>query len=360
MKQNVAIIIPTLYSGGAEKQSVYLSKVLCSDYNVFLVILKGLKVEQKFLDIIKDDPVNIIKLNGGYVKNFIDVYQLFRKKKIKYIFSYLASANLMNAIAGKLAKVPYRIGGIRNAELSSKKLPFERFFHNRLLSRSISNSYSAVEELSKYGFRKDKFHVIHNAIELKQMAINKIENPVVRILSVSRFVPQKDHSSALKAIKCLNEMLNDKEFSFRYVIVGYGVLEKPIKNLINELGIGNFVELSIKPQKLSPYFINADVFFSSSLYEGMSNSVMEALSYSLPVVSTESGDINYLVKDGYNGYLCRKQDPQDMANKLYKIITDTQNRLRMGGNSYQHIKENFSLHKFQKIYLNFINEVSQV
>ena len=54
----------------------------------------------------------------------------------------------------------------------------------------------------------------------------------------------------------------------------------------------------------------------------MSNTIMEAMSYSLPVVATNAGDTSYLVKDGITGFLCNIGDYQQISDRLSTLITD--------------------------------------
>ena len=71
---NIAIIIPTLMSGGAEKQSLYLAKELSKKYNVYLIVLKKHMIEQKLLNIIENTNVNKVFLSGNLIKNMINIY----------------------------------------------------------------------------------------------------------------------------------------------------------------------------------------------------------------------------------------------------------------------------------------------
>ena len=107
---NIAIIIPTLMSGGAEKQSLYLAKELSKKYNVYLIVLKKHMIEQKLLNIIENTNVNKVFLSGNLIKNMINIYSVFKSKNIQFIFSYLASANFINSVVGFTARVPSRIG----------------------------------------------------------------------------------------------------------------------------------------------------------------------------------------------------------------------------------------------------------
>ncbi len=351
----IAIIIPTLMKGGAEKQSVFLANVLSNNYKVYLIILKGNCIEPSLYEMLDENKVEIIKLKNSTLKNIISIYKLFKKNEITTVFSYLASANFINGFVGKIAKVQNRIGGIRNAQLSRKKLPFERFFHNKLLTTSISNSYSAVTELTQKGFNKSKFHVIHNAFDLKQELLERLSKKNINVLSVARFVPQKDYFTAIDAVKLIVEPLKKTEYTFRYFIVGYGAQEKEIRDRIKKLDLEKHIEVVINPNNVFEYFKKADIFLTTSLYEGMSNSVMEAMSFSLPIVTTNAGDMEFLVKDNYNGYICPFKDSKMISDKILELVTNYKLRSQMGLNSYSMLENSFSLQNFSKNYTNLLN-----
>jgi glycosyltransferase involved in cell wall biosynthesis len=350
---NIAIIIPTLMSGGAEKQSLYLAKELSKKYNVYLIVLKKHMIEQKLLNIIENTNVNKVFLSGNLIKNMINIYSVFKSKNIQFIFSYLASANFINSVVGFTARVPSRIGGIRNAVLSKKKLKYERFFHNYLLTGTISNSNSAMELLSKQGFKEEKFHVIHNAFNLQTDKIIRDENKIVKILSVSRFVEQKDYMTALETISILKQNIYDT-IQFKYIIVGYGKLEEEIRKRIESLNISCCVEVVVNPDNINEYYQDSDIFFMTSLFEGMSNSVMEALSYSLPVVATPVGDTKYLVKHGENGFLCEPKNSENMASRLKTLVLEYELRNIMSNRSYEILSKDFTLNKFRQEYMEYI------
>ena len=71
----------------------------------------------------------------------------------------------------------------------------------------------------------------------------------------------------------------------------------------------------------------------------MSNSVMEAMSYSLPILATDAGVMKYLVKDNFNGFICSFKNPKAISEKVVELITDFDLRNKMGANSYITFKE---------------------
>ena len=160
-------------------------------------------------------------------------------------------------------------------------------------------------------------------------------------------------------IKYLIDQLNVNRSSINYNIIGYGDLEQEIRNKIVDLQLSDVIKIIIKPKNLRKYYVDADIFFSSSLFEGMSNSIMEALSFSLPVVSTNVGDVKFLVQNNKNGFLCSVKDKVNMADSLQKLILSKELRIKFGLKSYNIISKNFSMQIFRKKYIEFINKMIQ-
>jgi glycosyltransferase involved in cell wall biosynthesis len=222
----------------------------------------------------------------------------------------------------------------------------------------VTNNYIAVNGLTKLGFKKEKFCVIHNAYDLTQVPIiRQQKKDVVNIISVARFVTQKDYFTALRAVSLLKKRLANDIIVFKFYLIGFGELENQIRTWVKELNIDDLVEIIIKPNNLSDYFKDADIFLTTSVFEGLSNSVMEAMSFSLPVVATKAGDMEYLVKEDINGYLCDIGNVEKISNSLYKLVCDDQLRNTMGSNGYDLLKMEFNIDIFTEKYVNFINSL---
>ena len=171
-------------------------------------------------------------------------------------------------------------------------------------------------------------------------------------------MPQKDYFTAIESINLVKRALENSNFTFQYYIVGYGTEEKKIRNRINSLNLNKIVKLIINPKNVFDYFKKSDLFLTTSLYEGMSNSVMEAMSYSLPILATDAGDMKYLVKDNFNGFICSFKNPKAISEKVVELITDFDLRNKMGANSYITLKKKFNLQQFYGNYVTFLNSIS--
>ena len=358
MKKTIGIFINTLQIGGAEKQAIMLAKALKDYYTVYLIIFYGDLCDYRYLDIIKEEKIELIRLNGNLLKKLLRFYHILQSKRIEYLFTYLATANVVGGLIGKLYVVKYIIAGIRNSQLSPFKRNIQRFLHNWVFDYSIFNNYSGAISLSAHGFRKSKIQIIPNCFELNISPRLRKERKITTILSVGRFVEQKDYLTAIKAITNLKKMING-QYEFCYVIVGYGYLEKEIRSYINKYGLKKDVHIHINPDNINEFYKKADIFLNTSLFEGVSNSIMEAMSFSLPIIATNAGDTDKLIKDGANGYLTKIKDDKTLAEKLYSLSNSASLRNEFGISSYNHLRDHFSFDSFQSSYLSLIKEISK-
>jgi colanic acid/amylovoran biosynthesis glycosyltransferase len=194
----------------------------------------------------------------------------------------------------------------------------------------------------------DKPHaVISPAIDLefftpeKKIKVETVGIPSrpYRILSVGRLVWKKGYEYALQAIK----WLVDHGIACEYHIIGEGNLIDAIAFTCNDLGLQNMVTL-LGPKSRSEVRDElewADVFLLSSVSEGLSNAVLEAQAMTLPVVSTDAGDVG--IANEETGFVVSRRDWLTMAEKLRLLAVDPKLRYRMGEAGRQRVKEKFQI-----------------
>ncbi len=351
-RHNIAVFSNTLQSGGAEKQAILLAKNLRKYHNVILIIYYGEDLELHS-SIIQGLGFDVIGLKGNHAMKVLQLYRILRQNKINILFSYLLTTNLLGAVVGRLAGVNFCIGGIRNAVLSKSKLPIQRFLHNYLNYHTIYNNYRGLNELGRHGFNSNKASVIPNCHDtFPGLRVREYRN-TTRILSVGRFVPQKGFDVALKAVR----LLIDKQYNLTFTLVGFGLLERDLRDQIEYLGLTKHVELKIMPSDISSIYSKSDIYLCSSRFEGLSNTIMEAMSHSLPIVATDVGDNRKLVQDQRNGIIVDKLEPENLAQALMILLTDPELRKEYGKESYQILNRQYGENVFRQRYLRFINEL---
>ena len=139
-------------------------------------------------------------------------------------------------------------------------------------------------------------------------------------------------------------------------IIGYGCEEENIRGWIKEYGVEEYIKIYIRPNNVQDIVRDADIYLSTSLFEGTSNSIMEALNWSLPVVATDVGDNSHLVIDGVNGTLHTIGDAKGMAISIANLLENNELRKKYGFASSKNLRENYSMEIFEERYLKLIEE----
>lgn len=161
------------------------------------------------------------------------------------------------------------------------------------------------------------------------------------ILSVGELNKNKNHQSIIRSIANL-----DKEH-IKYIICGKGPLENELKSLTKELKLDAQVKFLGFRNDINEVMNEVDLFAFPSLREGLSLSLMEAMSKGLPVVcSNIRGNID-LIKEKKGGYLLKPNDIKGFSKVIDSLATSTSLRKKMGENNIIEV-ERFSLKKVMK------------
>ena len=354
---SILIFCKTLLKGGAEKQALTLSKLLSEKkLNVIVISWCGNKIDAANLDFIKNNAIKYIGLRGNPLKKFIHFLKIIKDERISIILSYLTKANVVAGISKLFSSNIKTIGGIRTEKLPYYKFYIKKFVHNHLNDATVFNNFSGKEKFERKGFDPKKINVIHNTIHVTPVERTYEVKDGITIISICRFVRSKDFSTALYSFKQLLEKNRDKKI--KYFIVGYGPLESRIRLLAKNLNIQNEVEILINPPNIPDILKKCNIYLSTSLYEGLSNSIMEAMVAGIPIIATNVGDNCYLIKDSYNGFIVPCGDIKLIVEKL-EYLTNSENvRHDLGNNSHLIIENEFAEEKFLENYFKLFSKIS--
>lgn len=356
---SIVIFCKTLVKGGAEKQALSLAKLL-ADTGLSVVVVSWCKSKvdtqnKKFVD---DNSLRYYGLSGSLPGKFVQFNRILKKENSRVVFSYLTLANVIAGLSRFLNKDLITFGGIRSEKLPIFKFLVERFVHNYLNDATIFNNYSAKRRFERRGFDPVKIFVIHNSIRTP-LTINshKSETPI-SVVTVARFVKAKDFKTALLAFKQLITSIDYR--MIKYTLVGYGPQESEIRSLVNSLDLESRVDLIINPPNVVDYLKSANIYLSTSLFEGLSNSLMEAMVAGLPIVATDVGDNSFLVREGFNGYLVSPKAVDQIASRLETLVKDEEKRQTFGENSSSIISGDFNQERLLTSYLQLLGKFAFV
>lgn len=345
VNKEIGILIPSLKKGGAEKQAVLLAKALNDDYSVTLIVVNaqsGFEAELVKLSGLKPD--RIICLNSHKKRR---LYQILRIRHIDTLFCYLTWPDFLGAIIGRLAGVKTIYQGLRNAALPTWKLYLE-VIGNKFATGAITNNYIGAEIFEKKGIKNQI--VIPNCYLNPMPNKQRLEREYITAITVGRFVEQKDYPTAIFAMA--KAMARNPKLRFK--IIGHGELEDEVRKLVKEHCIDDRTEILINPPGIINHLLDADIYLSTSLFEGTSNSIMEAMDASLPIVATNVGDNNRLVFPDENGYLTEIHDIDKIAEYIVKLSMSLELRNNFGMNSNKILSKDYSFKSFKQHYTDLL------
>jgi len=184
-------------------------------------------------------------------------------------------------------------------------------------SEVIANS-QGLKELALKTNKRQEISVIYNGIDTKEFFPKKKKSKEITVLTVSRLISRKGLEFLIKAMP---EILKENN-NVKLIIAGDGPKKNNLEKLAKSLGVLENVALLgyVEHKKLPNLYRNADIFILPSLYEGMSNTILEAMASGLPIITTDTGGTKELIKG--NGIIIKKRSNTEIADAVNKIIKD--------------------------------------
>lgn len=338
MKKKLIALMPNMKGGGAQRvMGIILKNASISGYNVELLLIdENAPIEYKL-----DDKIEIKYIYGQkgnkILRRFNLLHFLFRytrQNKDAVFLSFLTERNLdLLLVAPRNVKV---VVSERNDP--ARSINNTKFWHelrNRLYPKAWKVVFQTPDAM-KYFDRVEGIDgiIIPNPLSADLPYYEK-DNQSKVIISVARLSSQKNYPMLMDAF----EMVYDRHPDYELHIWGKeygekGITEK-LKKHAESLNSKNAIKFKGFSDNVHPYVANAEVFVSSSDYEGMSNSMLEALAIGIPCVCTDCpiGGAKMFIQNEQNGLLVPIGDAKAMADALCRMIEDKALRNRCYGNA---------------------------
>lgn len=349
-------VIGQLGKGGAERQLYEIVKGI--DKDRFEPILINLSQGGYWADKIGKLGIELIEIPRKKHIEFSRLFKLikiFREKRPDIVHAYMFSANSYGRVAAILTRAPVIIASERSLPEIDKDKSRHQIFIDKLFSSFshgiICNSYIAAETLAtKYSFNAQKVFTVHNGIDtslyLEESSKNQKKLAQKVVGTVGSLAVAKNHRLFLDMAKNIIDKSDNKDIKF--LILGNGTLRDELERHAKHLGIKDKIVFAGERNDIPELLQSMDIFVMTSLYEGMSNAVMEAMAAGLPVVATDVGGNGELVIDGETGFLCPSNDAEALAERVASLIHNERERSRMGENGKKRIKNEFGIRKMIK------------
>lgn len=160
------------------------------------------------------------------------------------------------------------------------------------------------------------------------------------VATFAKLTPRKDIATFLRAARQVLDVLGG---ACQFLVVGEGPEEPSLRALMRELKLEKQVTFAHPSVPHEQILGDADVYVQTSKAEGFGISVLEAMSWGLPVVATSVGGLITLVRDGQTGFLVPVENPGSVAGKILDLLADSGLRARMGESGRNVVTEQYSL-----------------
>lgn len=331
----IVFVLPDMPGGGSERVVAMLAnEYVKRGYQAAVLLFAGSHVAYPL-----DERVEVFiagQASGGnpliQIKRLFQMRRYYRRNKGCYIFSFCVRGTIFSVLAA--ACIPHRL------------LVAERNDPTRISGQRLRDwSYRKAEKLilqtedMRQCFSEDlrrKSAVIPNPVA-EDMPKPFAGERCRKIVSVGRLQPQKNHKLLLDAFAEFHHNYPDYELH----IFGVGELEEALRQQAERLGIGDKVVFRGFASNVQQEIRDCAMFVLSSDYEGISNSMIEALAMGVPVISTDCpvGGSRMYIEDGVSGILTPVGDRAALTDAMLRIAGNPEFARKLSANGTKIVKQ---------------------
>lgn len=318
----IAFYINAIHEGGAERVMVNLANDFVNKCDDILLITSFKdEWEYPYSDKIKRyvlerEPTEESKIKRNFIR-ILELRKILKNEKPDCLVSFMAEPNYRSIIAslGLTNKV---IISVRNDPEREYNGMVGHFLGKKLLPIADGCVFQTTDAQSWFPSKlQKKSRVIYNSVKEIFFNVNRnVEKNT--IVTCGRLEKQKNHRMLIDAFDLVLNNYPDA----RLLIYGEGSLRDELQNHIASKGLANNITLCGNTDDVPKILSKAEIFVLSSDYEGMPNSLMEALAVGVPCISTDCpcGGPKMLIDNNINGILTSIGDEDEMKNSILYLL----------------------------------------
>ena len=237
-----------------------------------------------------------------------------------------------------------------------------RFKYNFFNIDYIAISDAIKNILIKAGISGDKITLVKSCIDIKRLDNAEIKDVRSELgipdaaTVIGNVAHMADHKGQIYLIRAA-AIVKKRYPDIRFVIVGDGELRSELESAASELGLNEAVTFTGFRKDVPSFLASFDIFAFPSHLEGLGTSILDAMAFAKPVVSTTAGGIPEVVSAGINGLLVPPKDPEAFANALIKLIENKELRESFGRAGRNIVESRFSIDKLVEGTLDFYKDL---
>jgi glycosyltransferase involved in cell wall biosynthesis len=264
-----------------------------------------------------------------------------RENRIRIVQTFDYSMNVLGFPAARSVPGVLTISNLRcHMDLIPRRYRWLNHVSHRLSSATVVNSRALKRHLEDdYSIQPGKIFTCYNGIDTDVFRPAHRTCPGVTIGTVCVLRPEKNLPLLLEAFACVSRVRD----SIRLLITGSGPEEPALRALAANLGIMERCTFYPSTSDVARVLHSIDVFVLSSLSEGLSNALMEAMACGCCVIATAVGGNGELVSDRETGLLFPSRDRDALTACLLDVIDNEERRRALAAAAAKRMREEFSL-----------------
>ncbi len=362
----LALLIPTLDRSGAEKQLTLLATRLPrTQFDVHVIALtRGGPFARVLAE--ADIPVTLLCKRWKFdISAWYRLSSWLRRNQPDILHTWLFAANSYGRLAARRSS-PLRVI-VSERCVDTWKADWQHWLDRKLIGRTdrlVGNSQSVAAYYTEQGFPPDRISVIPNGIEAapsesidREELLKQLNLPLTTRLVgyVGRLAAQKRIQDLLWGI----QLLRQADECACLLIVGEGPERERLVQHARDVECADFVRFLGHRKDADALMPCLDAFWLGSDFEGMSNSLMEAMVQRVPCVVTDIPANRELIDHGKHGFLVGVGDGVGFAQFTARLLQDPELAQTITGNAAGRMREEFSVERMVNAHIDLYHEVIQ-
>jgi len=336
-----------------ECEDVDLSVILCNQ-GILLDRLREKKVKTLLLDEQKTPPIQL----------FLQLQRHLRQTTPQVLHCHRYKENILGYLASRLEYGPATIAtqhGMPEAYRGFSHVKSNFFgFCNILVQKHFSAVVAVSSDIQQtlVGECRLPKHIvstIRNGVPIPSRCAKGLVQEQFVIGSAGRFVPVKDYDLMIRMAAIVSSL----EPAPRFLLAGDGPLRDQIQASIGISDLAGRFQLTGALHEMEDFYLGLDVYINTSHHEGIPMTILEAMSFGVPVVACDVGGIREIIDDGVDGFLVPGRDPQLLAEKCLLLCRDRALWKKMSRAARQKIETKFSDSHMAEQYMRLYRQIKK-
>lgn len=300
-------------------------------------LIKKIKISFKYIDFIKTKPDIIHFQWVNHVQSF------------EWLIKYF-NVPVVSSVRGSMVTI-YPNNNPKYVKGLQKSFKLSNYVH------CVSESLRQVC-INNFKVNQKKVFTNYNGIDIDKFTAKKHtnnENKIFTLVSVGGLMWRKGFLFQLLVMKKL------QQYPIKLVCIGDGEDRFKLDYQIKKLGLLKTVSLlgNKSEDKVIEQLQCSDIYISTSIAEGLSNSVMEAASCGLPTVVFDCEGMNEIIVNNKTGFIVPFGDVDLMVNKILLLFKDRAKMSKFANKARNHIIDNFNINNQIEKMVEFYNSVKK-